>query len=573
MKKRINPMASDSRGTTAVSLLITPTTISAVQVQASSGGMKVLVRGSIETPAGTVDGAFVQAPGRLARAIKSLWSSLNLRTRTVTVALASTDYSLRALRLPEAPPREQRALVRGELEQIMALPIGGGGYDFIWLPADTQGAPAEVTAYYVSDAVVDSIRDALQRAGLSMAGIEPCSLGLMRAYLASRPTKQTVALLYPAEKYSDLCFHDGVKVRHIRRIPAGWGDMAQEVISKTNSEPISLNDRIVQEEAAPDKTLSLLTDWQDEPGISEQQPSTPQPIHSRSAAEMDTSSKGTFLAAEVVRSLAFFAREYGEDVRPASIVIIGSEKIANDIKRALSPVQSIPIVFTDPLADIDYARSIALQAVDSSPSDYASAIGAALGAMGLENGLPVIDVSQQEESARTRRLAPIALLAGMAGSTIWMVLAAIASITLTVLESNAQSESGKLAAKIIQTRKDQEPALWYQQTYTAAKAEQTKSQIPAGSVLGRVANSYTAGISLKSLGVSHDGKVTIGGNANSVTDLQNFALAIGKGKSVRAAVIQAMHQEPKGSLTFTILGNFPKVEAPPETTDKTVKKE
>ena len=360
---------------------------------------------------------------------------------------------------------------------------------------------------------------------------------------------------------------------HVRRIPAGWGDMAQETNSKASYEPILVNDRTDLKEDTPEKGLSLLTDWQEEPGISEPLEPASQPVPARGVAEMETSSKGAFLAAEVVRSLAFFAREYGEDKRPSSIAIIGSEKIARDIKLALSTVQSIPVVFTDPLTDIDSPRSIASSAVDADPSEYASAIGAALGAMGLENGLPVIDVSQQEELARTRRIAPLALLAGIAGSTVWMVLAVIASITLTVLESKGQSESGRLAAKIVQTRKDQEPALWYQQKYAAAKAEQSKSQIPAGSVLGRVASSSRSGISLKQLGVSHDGKVTLGGNAISVTDLQNFALAVGKGKSIRTAVIQSMHQEPIGGLTFTIQGNFPKVEAPPETTDKAVKKE
>src|SRR5690349_7426422 len=161
-------MAADLRGTTAVSLLITPRVLIAVQVRANGRGPEIIARGSIKTPKGAVEGAFVQEPGRLAQAIRTLWRTMNLRARSVTVTLPSPDYNLRALRLTDSPIREQRALVRGELEQVAALPIGSGGFDFIWLTAPPgDDAPAEVTAYYASDAVVDIVRDALHRAGLS----------------------------------------------------------------------------------------------------------------------------------------------------------------------------------------------------------------------------------------------------------------------------------------------------------------------------------------------------------------------------------------------------------------------
>src|SRR5690349_7120134 len=152
-------MPSDVRGATSVSLLITSRLLVAVQVRASGRRVDIVSRGAIEIPSDTMDGAFVQEPGRLAQTIRSLWRHLDLHHRSVMVALPPPDHSLRALRLPEAPLREQRALVRGELEHVAALPIATGGFDFIWVSApEHDSAPAEVSAYYASDAVVDSIR-------------------------------------------------------------------------------------------------------------------------------------------------------------------------------------------------------------------------------------------------------------------------------------------------------------------------------------------------------------------------------------------------------------------------------
>lgn len=197
------------------------------------------------------------------------------------------------------------------------------------------------------------------------------------------------------------------------------------------------------------------------------------------------------------------------------------------------------------------------------------AAGAALGRLNWDNGIPVVDVSQQEEAARTRRRAPVALLAGMAGSTLWMIGSATAAIVLTMLESNVMAENGRLTTAIEKTHKEQAPALWYQQTREAAMASQAMAQIPAGSVLGRVAASTVPGMALTQLNVAHDGTITINGNAINIADVQRFATTLGEGKSVRNPVVQAMHQDPKGGLSFQVIGKFPRIEAPAEKGGKT----
>src|SRR5205823_3664408 len=137
-----------------------------------------------------------------------------------------TGYFMRGLRLPNAPEVEQRSMVHSELIQLGALPPDSGGFDFLWMPPLAgAGHQAEVAAYYCNDATIDSIRQALRLAGLQLEQLEPASVSQMRAYIAAQASPRPVALLFPSLKYCDLFIHDGFKVRHVRRIPAGWFDV------------------------------------------------------------------------------------------------------------------------------------------------------------------------------------------------------------------------------------------------------------------------------------------------------------------------------------------------------------
>src|ERR1044071_1095912 len=147
-------METGSRGGSAVGLLITPKTLTATAVRVQDGRPVVTARGSVEIPDGVMAGMEIMEPSRLAQAIRSLWRKLALRERTVTVTLPTPAYGLRTLRLPGVAERERRALVRGELEQMAALPFGAGGFDFLWMPPVSGSQATEIAAFFASDPLI-----------------------------------------------------------------------------------------------------------------------------------------------------------------------------------------------------------------------------------------------------------------------------------------------------------------------------------------------------------------------------------------------------------------------------------
>lgn len=547
-------MANDSSEN--IGIVIDPRAITAVQARFVNGRLEVLSHGRAETPPGAVEGAAITDPERVAQALRSLVREMGARSRYASIALISPGYGLRTVRLPEVPPSERRALVRGEMEEQGVLPRGSGAFDFLWVPlrSETGKRQADAHAYYASDMEVDGLRETLRMAGLLVARIEPASLAMMRAYLASQLVPQPIALLCPAEKHTDLCIHDGKSVQSVRRIPSGWQDIVPA--RQTEDSP--------NHERAPDAGDSLpsfdlpppLNGWS-APGTPEESSAFEAPgIPAQTAPESGERGSlmqhsAAFLASEITRSLAFYAREYPEAAKPQALAILGPASIVQVLAPLLKENLSIPLHAQDPLsAFLMPPPPVASAGVETGA--YVAAIGVALA--GTENTLPVVDLSHQEDLALARKRAPALLLAGMAGSTLWMIAAAAASISLTFLESNAQTERSQLTQEIAKVKAEQAPLLQRAADAAAASAYAAKSQVPVAPILGRVAASAQPGIMLTRMGVSSAGRVTLEGNALNTVSMQQFALDVGRGISIKDPAFEVMKQDDKGGLSFRIVG-------------------
>lgn len=167
-------------------LLLTSDVIYAAQVRVQNGLLEVVSHGSIETPPGSIRESSIINSARVGQAIRELCQRLRYRGRTASVVLPSAGYQMRALRLPEVPQADQRAIVRGEMEGMTLLTMGGGAFDFLWLPNVTgdDKRQADAFVYYADDFIVDELRDTLRQAGLRLEAIEPVTITIMRAYLA-----------------------------------------------------------------------------------------------------------------------------------------------------------------------------------------------------------------------------------------------------------------------------------------------------------------------------------------------------------------------------------------------------
>jgi len=557
-------MANEIKG--QVGIFIDARTIMVAQARMQGGRMEVLALASMDTPTESVENADVLDPFRVAQAIKSLLKEMNLQPRAVSVALAQQGYWLRTVRLPDVPASERNQLVRNELEETGALPIRSGTVDFLWIPAPSEPGKRMIDAvtYYTNDALVDHMRDALAQAGLQLTRLEPGSISVVRGYLASRPVTEPVAVLSVAQKHSDLCIHDGRAVRSMRRIPSGWAD----VIAKPNAaSPFYTYEEEAEDAATPrqghsqrDSGLWKLPGETVEPGVSEfrdpVRTASPQPDDFQEPVESvlmrgSFSTDAGFLASEVVRSLAFFAREYPEASKPLYVYVLAPVDVIDKLAPALAANLPLPVKSGDPMAQLQLPR--AAQVAHSGIAEgLLPAVGCAIG--GDDATLPTLDLSRQLDRVKAGKRAPAVLLAGMAGSTLWMVAAAVASITLTLLESNVRTVDIHIHTETVRLRAERAPLLKRAEINANAKALQAKSQVPASSVLGRVAAATPPGIAVKRLAVGADGKMTIEGDAINTKTMEQFARNLSESAAIKFPAFDTIHQDDKGGLTFRIAG-------------------
>ncbi len=545
--------------------------VTIVRARMLGGRTEITKRGTAELPAGAVEGAVIRDPLGVAHAIRSLLRDMNLRPKSASVALGSHGYSLRSVRLPEAPASERRALVRNELEEVGAMPHRSGTFGFLWIPVPSEPGKRLVDAitYYASDSEVDQIREALRLAGLRLDRLEPASVAMVRAYLATRTGHGPIAILCTAQKHSDLCIHDGAAVRSVRRIPIGWDDLLPSLrpaspfyASNGKGDDRDLigqsGDTAVGVFRHPRRTLN--TDF----GGAEAESRWPSGTADVAVAtdSLDNSTPGVtrsaeavanadFLGSELSRSIAFFAREHPNTPKPKSLVMLAPAYLVQPLAQILESATSLSIETDDPLAALDMARPLPGQA-EENMDGYLPAIGAALD--GAEATIPAVDLSRQDQRMQAGRRAPGMLLAGMAGSTLWMLVAAIASIALTVLEYNQRAESTRITTEITRIRAEREPLLKLAAINAAAKALEAKSVVPAASVLGRVAAATPRGIEVTSIRIGTDGKVAVEGDALSTLTMQQFALNMGQSAAIRFPGYEMMKQDERGGLSFRIAG-------------------
>lgn len=538
-----------------------------IETRGTGRSVDVVGRWEMDTPRGTVSGPVVHDPPRLGVALRTLRRRAGVRGRVVNLVLPPSGYSARALRLPDIPEGERRPIVRGELEQTGALPFGGGGFDFLWLQT-RPGEAADVHAYFAGDGLIEPLREALDEAGLKLGVLQPSSLATIRAYLSTAPAARSLAVLYPAERYSDLCIHDGSEVRLLRRIPAGWADIdrgLQESRQPTRLVPDGDEEppwRAPQEPAVPTAVWS-----EDAEGVVSFQPqpfaaplegaparaTAAQPVPAPAETSVAPRER-SLLEEEVARSFAFYAREHQGRPLPEMLVIVGRGPTASRFEQIFSGSVPVSVVAVDITHEVHLPLPT-FMGTETQPDELllAALYGAAVGGAGNACGIPVLDVAQQDRApslgARGRRRL---VYTGLGGAGVLLALAAVAAGVMTLVEMQAEAENTEIQNEIRAIQAQREPILRYNTVSNAARGLRERTQIPVGSVLGRVAAAANGGIALHTLQLSPEGKLTLEGNASSTRSLEQFGRELSQGATVRLPVIESMHRGKEADISFRI---------------------
>jgi Tfp pilus assembly PilM family ATPase len=540
-------MASDVRGV-ALGLYVTDEVVTGVLARSTRGSVSIRAVGAVSTPAGCFADGIVRDPAQLGHAVRQLCRSLGTRTAAVSVAVASSVVDLRTLQLPEVPEREQRMLVRGELEQIGVLPHSKGGLDFLWVPTQRDDDRHDADAFVCSapDAAIDSMRDAMRAAGLTIQCLEAVSFSLVRAASAlpvggeqaeasgyhgsGAAGGRRCAYLMPAADHSDLCFHDGVGVRYVRRIASGMREIAGAAAMDLDGMP-------------PDASAPI---W------GAQDPAATEADIGRTY----TGGGAGLFRQEVARSISYYGRGRAPDVLPERLWVLGPINDAERVRTVLEEQPlNLPVETADPLA------TFPLPPVSTSLLPTPDALLAALGAALAEasSSVPAINVAIQEADAVQRRKAPTTLAFGLAGSTVWMLCALAASVMLTVMEWRLQARSSSVTAKVAAAVAERAGPERDEKVYAAAVGKIDLSAVPAAEVLGRVAQAWTPGMTVNRIKLDAERKLDVEGLATTPEPMQTFSTTLARGDVLVVPIFDMMKQQATGGYEFRVTADWPDV--------------
>lgn len=528
-------MHKPSRPTTSVALALTPEYLFAVQVRSENGQLAVVNSGSEIVPEGCFTDGAVTDPQQLGRTIRSLWNRLGFRERSASVVLPSGLCSLRAVRLPHLPAPERRAVVRGELEHVGALPFHAGAFDFFWVEDNTPGEPAlaEAFALYTSDDVVTGIRSVLRFADLRLAKLEPMSVGVLRACSLSESDDAPKAVLCLDEQAADFCILEAGQVRYLRRIPSGWSDLQAQIRSlvSRSTATVASAEPFHGREAVGDPA-SLFANSPDP---------SPQAV--------------PFLVTEAVRSMAYYGRVRGTSPNPSQLLIPAG---SDDFRALTSIFGDAAVPDLTPMSPqtafgVDGVSGL-MEPSSTFHAQFLAAIGTAASAVGLTGRLPSLDLAQDDPTIQVVNPWATALPPALIGSVVWLVLSAVLCGGLTTNADRAEYEQQLLSGRAVEIHAQQAPLLLQEQLQARTQVYQSKADLPIASLLGQVAAAFAKDLSLQTLSVTGEGDVSLSGTGLTADGVQRFSYALANGKTLREPRIDTLRQEAPDQASFRIMG-------------------
>jgi hypothetical protein len=554
------PAASEQ---TAVSFALDARTLIAVHARVAGGRPEVAGWASTVLPTGAYAGGVVEDPPRLAAAMQGLLKRLGARVRGCGMVLAPEHDSFRALRLPSAPPEERRRMVRGELEIAKAIPLQGGAFDFIWHTQEADAGGAEAFVWLTEPRCPASARLALRPTGMQLQLLEPITLGLLRTFVANSHSLPPAAYLCPSGKHSDLCVVAAGTVPHVRRIPWGTDDLFASAASPSADHGEEPRYYYFGEGAggAPETPPPgpAPVGWSGEAPGREGGPVSiaPPPSPALSSPSRERSEAARFLAAEVTRSLAFYARGKPPEAVPVRLYVLGADAVVRSIVSGLDGTQTIPVVPGDLPAQVMLPRPLASAPGEIDETLLYAAVGTALGAAGAPLGVPVVDVSRQDRAAGPSRIPPATSMYIRAALALGLVASVAVGGASLYLVRRLDTEVEMLrdqnrALRVESDRRAQEIAV---DQYVAKARRET--EIPSGALLAQIARAYNVSLSITALQFGKDGKAIIDGRSLDSEAVQRFVSDLARSGVLRSPSLERVAEEADGRRSFRVTGTFP----------------
>ena len=164
-----------------------------VELSGHWGAMRAITGGSILLPPGTIVDGRIMDTALVAQRLRDLIGRLRVSTKDAIIGLPPTATTARVMELPPIPRDDLRPIVANELSFSTEHGLAPEAYDFLQLgrpetPEDTTPLP---TIVFSADTLVSqSYMDVAMMAGINLLAIEPISLAMYRASIASHPMEE-----------------------------------------------------------------------------------------------------------------------------------------------------------------------------------------------------------------------------------------------------------------------------------------------------------------------------------------------------------------------------------------------
>lgn len=224
---------SSKAAKTVVGLDLDPAHIAAAEVHVN--GSVAVTRGAVATlPAGVLREGEVGDGPALTAALKDLWAEHDL-PKSVRLGIANQRIVVRSLDLPPLDdPKAIASAVRLEAPDHIPMPMDEAVLDFQSLGrVETPGGPRErVVVVAVRREMVERYLEAVQAAGLKVAGIDLSAFALVRS-MYNKITDEDSGLLYVnAAGLVNVAVTSGAHCLFTRAATGGLGAMVQTLCDR-----------------------------------------------------------------------------------------------------------------------------------------------------------------------------------------------------------------------------------------------------------------------------------------------------------------------------------------------------
>ncbi|MES4792054.1 MAG: hypothetical protein C4321_02885 [Chloroflexota bacterium] len=504
-----------------IGLEITPVELRAVEVALSARQLVVQRVSRVEAPEGCVREGQVLNPDALAGALRRLWEKGGFSRREVVVSVPDCVLTEQMLKVPPAPPAEQRTIVRGELDRFATV-TPESHFDFLPM-ADDGGPGGNTLAFLVEEGVIRGYQEALERAGLASVAFEPAGMAALRSVQLGTPPRENSAVVYVGETCSEMAFLEEGRLRYFRRLDPGLREMTG----------MPEGERRFFEHGPEHSELARFIAAQDLTAL---------PAH-RDGSELAP------LAQEIRRSLQYYARSYGEDSRPGYITLLGDYSALDALGRRLSDELNIECEYGHPFTLYPHAPGMTDQYVAHAGDHFLVPLGLALRGAAARHAAPVLDLGRSDQAQVLAGRTPRSLTVSLATSLGIVVISIIASLFLGQRLRQADAELASANAALLQANTEHAARLTQVQEVSEQASVWRRKAMPIARLLTYFGAMAPESLAFTTLNVKEDGSLEIEGAAATPQQVNILLQQLSYSQRFRAPVLESLDVPVGESLT------------------------